>query len=236
MKFRGEIRKLTAFLTCAALLTGMFRTYSFASAFQADQLAAVPESQIFLFPGDSICGLDLPAYLNYNYDAPVELGENASWTNVSAEGLTNQAYEVIRVYDEMAPENSYYDIISAGYILTVTDGVSRPMYADGPGMEHQYTSDDSADPMSSRTDKAWYPAGETVMLEALPSQDGVQVFQNFEADSANVEIQQDEATGMLYIIMPNQEVRLRAVYVDPLPEVPQDEAVNEGQPEGADAS
>jgi len=199
-------------------LAGVNQAVCYASAYQASQLSEQGGTQVILFPGDSVCGLEYPAYVNYSYDAPIETGENASWTNVSAEGLTNQAYSVTLNMDEAAPENAYYDIASVGYILTVTDGKCSSMYDPASDTVHHLAPGDPSDPTALRTDKAWYPAGEAVALEALPSPDGVQVFQGFEAEGANVEIQHDESSGTSFIIMPNQEVRLKAVYVDPLPQ------------------
>ena len=147
-------------------LAGTNRTMSFASAFQASDLSGQWGTQIILFPGDSVCALEYPAYLGYNYEAPIEVGENASWTNVSAEGLTNQAYAVTLNMDEAAPENAYYDITSVGYILTVTDGKSCSMYDPGSDATHHLVPGDPSDPTALRTDKAWYPAGEAVALEA----------------------------------------------------------------------
>ena len=135
--------------------------------------ADLASEDCILFPEDVICGLDLPVYYNGDYSQEAELGENSSWTNKQVQELKNRAYRVSLSSDEETGE-AWYDISKEGYLLTVTDAVSR--YLD-PELEkdarNHYEPEDPSREPEVRQDRAFYETGDVVAIDALPSKDGV---------------------------------------------------------------
>ena len=178
--FKSKIGRKAGMIAAAAVLTFSQASGAFARTYDV-QMGDVDLSSedCILFPEDVICGLDLPVYYNEDYSQEVQLGENSSWTNKQVQELKNRAYRVSMSMNEETGE-AWYDITEEGYLLTVTDAVSRYLdrEVEKEAENHYRPADPSKEP-EVRQDRAYFETGDVVAIDALPSKDGVKEFGGF---------------------------------------------------------
>ena len=230
-----KIKRISSVLLASALFI-LPAANTMANTYTSDEVSA-DDTPVILFPGDYVCSLWYPVYVQPDMETPVQLGENDSWTNRPADSLTNRVYSVSETIDEETGEPAYYTMQPEGCILTISGGSSEltdssAYLAD----ERHYEAQDPSQEPSVQRDLAFYYAGEQVMLTPEPPAEEGKVFGGYTVDSANVNIDVDTETGIGYMIMPDQEVRISVYYVDALPEEqqPAAEEMPEGQAEGGE--
>ena len=114
---RRAVRMRTGAFAAAAVLVLNQASAVFANTYDAAaQDPDLSQEACLLFPGDTISGLELPVYLNGDYERALELGENNSWTNKQVQELKNMAYRISSDTNDETGE-AWYDITEEGCIL-----------------------------------------------------------------------------------------------------------------------
>ena len=211
-----------------------------ANEYSLDPESEVSEEGIVLFPEDSVTGLTAPVYyLNWDYETEYQI-EEGTWKNSLNDDSHAQAYRITPGEYDDEGNLLYYNIVSQGYVLTVTDGLSR-LVGDSFDQDetHYHSPSGGWSDDGTRKDIAYYQPGTQVTIRAQEAPEGSGlVFANWETLSSNLSLD----TGMLLspeisFVMPDQSASIRAGFA-PAQSEPANEAEasaeenQEGMPEG----
>ena len=185
------------------------------NVYTADEETGFEESGYILFPGDTVDGIIAPVYyLNWDYETAYPI-EDGSWTNTPADDSHAQAYRVTPGDFDEEGNLAFIDIVSVGYVLTVTDGQSR-LVGDSFDQEetHYHYQDWSYSEEGGRKDVAYYQPGTQVTIRAFDAPEGSGLtFANWEPLTSNLSFDtQMLLTPEISFVMPDQSASISVSY------------------------